>query len=76
MSKQVYISADYDEDGDRDVVDELVNWGKDDKHKVDFIDMPNPRAGNVSDGDDCRTCDLKCDQPEYSKFIDANFLMI
>lgn len=33
MSKQVYISADYDENGDRDVVEELVKWGKDNKHK-------------------------------------------
>ena len=30
MSKHVYISADYSEnDGDRDVVDELHKWGKD-----------------------------------------------
>ena len=40
MSKQVYISADYSEtDGDREVVEELQKWGKDDLHKVDFIDM-------------------------------------
>ena len=32
MSKQVYISADYATDGDMDVVEELVKWGKDDKH--------------------------------------------
>lgn len=39
MSKQVYISADYDKNsGDREVVDELISWGKDNKHKVDFID--------------------------------------
>ena len=38
MSKQVYISADYDYyNGDQDVVEELVKWGKDDKHKVDFV---------------------------------------
>ena len=30
MSKQVYISADYATDGDRDVVEELVIWCKDD----------------------------------------------
>lgn len=40
MSKQVYISADYDSyDGDQDVVEVLKKWGSDDKHKVDFIDM-------------------------------------
>lgn len=36
MSKRVYISADYAENnGDRDVVNELHAWGKDNKHKVD-----------------------------------------
>lgn len=46
MSKQVYISADYDYyNGDQDVVEELVKWGKDDKHKVDFVDMSNPSSG-------------------------------
>ena len=59
MSKQVYISADYATDGDRDVVEELVKWGKDDKHKVDFIDMSNPSSGSVANSDDCRICDLK-----------------
>ena len=50
MSKQVYISADYDEDdGDRDVVDQLVAWGSDNKHKVDFIDMSQVSSGSVSD---------------------------
>ena len=40
MSKRVYISADYSEDsGDRDVVDLLNNWGKDNYHKTDFVDM-------------------------------------
>ena len=29
MSKQVYISADYDKNGDKEVVEELVKWGKD-----------------------------------------------
>ena len=33
MSKQVYISADYDEkSGDREVADLLNIWGKDEKH--------------------------------------------
>ena len=50
MSKQVYISADYDYyNGDQDVVEELVKWGKDDKHKVDFVDMSNPSSGSISD---------------------------
>lgn len=60
MSKQVYISADYDShNGDQEVVEELKKWGKDNKHKVDFIDMSNPSKGSVSDSDDCRICDLK-----------------
>ena len=73
MSKQVYISADYDEEGDRDVVDELVKWGKDSKHKVDFIDMSNPSAGSVSDSNDCRICDLKA---EFNKQINASSAVI
>ena len=49
MSKQVYISADYDwYNGDRDVVDELNKWGKDDYHKVDFIDMSKVSSGSVA----------------------------
>ena len=37
MSKRVYISADYSEnDGDRDVINELHTWGKDNKHKVNY----------------------------------------
>ena len=40
MRKQVYISADYSEDsGDRNVVKQLQDWGSDDLHKVDFIDI-------------------------------------
>ena len=40
MSKQVYISADYAQDsGDREVVEVLQKWGKDNVHLVDFIDM-------------------------------------
>ena len=38
MSKQVYISADYDQNnGDQAVVEELTKWGSDNLHKVDFI---------------------------------------
>lgn len=39
MSKRVYISADYAiENGDRDVVEELHKWGRDNLHKVDYVD--------------------------------------
>ena len=39
MSQRVYISADYSaDDGDRDVINELHAWGKDAKHKVDYVD--------------------------------------
>lgn len=73
MSKQVYISADYDEDGDREVVDELVKWGKDDKHKVDFIDMSNPSSGTIADEYDCRICDLKA---EFNNQINSSSAVI
>lgn len=74
MSKQVYISADYDENnGDQDVVKELVNWGKDDKHKVDFVEMSNPSSGSVSNRNDCRICDLKA---EFNSQINASSAVI
>lgn len=73
MSKQVYISADYDENGDRDVVDELIKWGQDNKHKVDFIDMSNPSSGSVVNDDDCRMCDLKS---EFNSQINASSAVI
>lgn len=73
MSKQVYISADYDDNGDRDVVEELVKWGKDEKHKVDFIDMSNPSSGSVANSDDCRICDLKA---EFNSQINASSAVI
>lgn len=70
MSKQVYISADYDEDdGDRNVVDELNKWGNDSLHKVDFIDMSKVASGSVSDSGDCRICDLK---DEFNRQINAS----
>ena len=60
MSKRVYISADYAENnGDRDVVNELHAWGKDNKHKVDYIDAAEVVSGSVSKNADCRPCDLK-----------------
>lgn len=74
MSKQVYISADYSEtDGDREVVEELQKWGKDDLHKVDFIDMSQVVSGSVSDEEDCRICDLKA---EFNSQIKASSAVI
>lgn len=60
MSKRVYISADYSEnDGDRDVINELHTWGEDNKHKVDYVDTAQVVSGSVSNDKDCRPCDLK-----------------
>ena len=60
MSKRVYISADYAvENGDRDVVEELHKWGKDNLHKVDYVDTAEVVSGSVSNDPDCRPCDLK-----------------
>ena len=74
MSKQVYISADYDKkDGDQAVVNELIKWGNDSLHKVDFIDMSNPSSGSISDSDDCRICDLKA---EFNCQINASSAVI
>ena len=74
MRKQVYISADYDEDcGDREVVDELNNWGNDNYHKVDFIDMSKVASGSVSRGQDCRICDLKS---EFNRQINVSSAVI
>lgn len=74
MSKQVYISADYAEyDGDRDVVETLNKWGRDDKHKVDFIDMSKVSSGSVANQPDCRICDLK---QEFNRQINASSAVI
>lgn len=74
MSKQVYISADYSEnDGDRDVVDVLNLWGRDNNHKVDFIDMSKVASGSVSNNSDCRPCDLK---KEFNQQINASSAVI
>ena len=68
MSKQVYISADYDQsNGDQNVVDELNKWGSDSLHKVDFIDMSKVSSGSVANSDDCRICDLK------AEFVGSDF---
>ena len=74
MSKQVYISADYDlSSGDRDVVNELNKWGSDAWHKVDFIDMSKVASGSVANGNDCRICDLKA---EFNRQINASSAVI
>jgi len=74
MSKQVYISADYDpHNGDQDVVDELNKWGSDNLHKVDFIDMSKVSSGSVANSDDCRICDLKA---EFNRQINASSAVI
>ena len=74
MSKQVYISADYDQSkGDQNVVDELNKWGNDNLHKVDFIDMSKVSSGSVVNSDDCRICDLKA---EFNRQINASSAVI
>lgn len=74
MRKRVYISADYDvHNGDQDVVTELNKWGNDDRHKVDFVDMSKVVSGSVSNGDDCRICDLK---DEFNRQINASSVVI
>ena len=74
MSKQVYISADYDKtNGDQDVVDELNKWGSDNLHKVDFIDMSQVSSGSVANSADCRICDLKA---EFNSQINASSAVI
>lgn len=74
MSKQVYISADYDLlNGDQNVVDELNKWGQDNLHKVDFIDMSKVSSGSVANSDDCRICDLKA---EFNRQINASSAVI
>lgn len=74
MTKRVYISADYDcNSGDRDVVDELNKWGKDDLHKVDFVDMAKVVSGSVSENPDCRACDLKA---EFNQQINLSSVVI
>lgn len=74
MSKRVYISADYSEtDGDRDVIDVLHDWGKDNYHKVDYVDTAEVVSGSVADDPDCRPCDLKA---EFNRQINASSYVI
>ena len=56
MSKRVYISTDYAlNDGDREVVEELHRWGRDSKHKVEYVDTAQVVSGSVSKDEDCKT---------------------
>lgn len=74
MSKQVYISADYDQNnGDQAVVEELTKWGSDNLHKVDSIDMSKVSSGSVTKSSDCRICDLKA---EFNRQINASSAVI
>lgn len=74
MSKRVYISADYSEaDGDRNVVNELHKWGKDNLHKVDYVDTAEVAKGSVSRDPDCRPCDLK---KEFNQQINVSSAVI
>ena len=74
MSKRVYISADYDPvDGDQEVADILNEWGRDDKHKTDFVDTAKVTSGSVADEGDCRPCDLK---KEFNRQINASSAVI
>lgn len=74
MTKRVYISADYaPDDGDQDVVEVLHQWGKDDKHKTNFVDTAQVSSGSVSEDADCRPCDLKA---EFNRQINASSAMI
>lgn len=77
MSKRIYISADYSEsNGDRDVVCELHKWGKDDLHKIDYIDTAVVVTGSVSANEDCRPCDLKKEFNEQIKISSAVIFII
>lgn len=72
--KRVYISADYSEkDGDREVVEILNKWGKDQLHKVNFVDMAKVVSGSVEKDPDCRICDLK---EEFNRQIAASSAVI
>lgn len=74
MSKRVYISADYSADsGDCDVVEILNEWGADNLHKVDFVDMSKVYSGSIANEPDCRPCDLK---EEFNKQINASSAVI
>lgn len=73
MEKQIYISADYANDGDRKVVETLNQWGNDNLHSLNFVDMSKVVSGSVSNDPDCRPCDLK---REFNRQINASSYVI
>lgn len=74
MNKHVYISADYAvNNGDRDVVEVLHAWGRDNYHKVDYIDTAEVVSGSIANDSDCRPCDLK---KEFNNQINASSVVI
>lgn len=74
MSKRVYISADYSEvDGDRNVVNELHRWSRDNRYSVDYKDTAQVVKGSVSNDPDCRPCDLK---KEFNGQINSSSVVI
>lgn len=75
MSKRIYISADYDStSGDKNVVDELNRWGRDNKHSTDFVDMAKVISGSVSlNNNDCRPCELKA---EFNRQINSSSIVV
>src|SRR5512138_2953344 len=72
---RVYISADYSENyGDRDVVEELNRFAKDNRYVLDFIDMAEVASGSVAKNNpDCRPCDLK---KEFNRQINSSSAVI
>lgn len=74
MSRRIYISADYSEsNGDRQVVQELKRWTKDNRYSLEFIDMAEVSSGSVSEDSDCRICDLK---EEFNRQINSSSAVI
>lgn len=74
MSKRVYISADYSPaDGDREVVDVLHQWAKDNYHVIEFADTARVVSGSVSNNPDCRSCDLKA---EFNRQINISSIAL
>ena len=74
MRKRVYISADYSEaDGDRDVIDVLHQWAKDNYHVIEFADTARVVSGSISNNSDCRPCDLKA---EFNRQINKSSITL
>lgn len=74
ISERVYINAGYAEDnGNRNVIDILNQWGSGNRHRVDFINMSKVAPGNVSNDPGCRPCNLK---REFNQQVGASFAAI